>query len=61
MIYKVYFQIYGKKMMANVSAKSAEQAKATVKAQLIIRKVETNDATFDKAEKECEDILKFFK
>jgi hypothetical protein len=60
MRYKVYFEIYGKKMVAEVEATTQELAKKTIKDKIFFHKVEpqkidTPDISF------FNDIFKGFK
>lgn len=48
MIYKVYFQLYGKKMKINIDADTQEEAKQKIKDSIIFDKiVQVNDNITD--------------
>jgi hypothetical protein len=55
--YKVYFEIFTKKMVTTVEASSEEKAKSKIKDRIKFYKVQkTNDPTYDK--KAFDDIFK---
>jgi len=54
--YKVYFEIYGKKLKTTVEAKTAEHAK-----ELIRSKIQFNHIAFEDTQSEIDFIKGFFK
>lgn len=63
MIYKVFFQLYGKKMKASVQADSPEEAKQEIKNEIIFDKVVLMKHHFqtDPTVEHLKDILGFNK
>lgn len=47
--YKVYFELYGKKMVKTIDAEAIELAKIKVKESIIFHKIEGDKSEFDEA------------
>lgn len=45
--YKVYFEIFGKKMVTTIWADSREKAKEIVRSKIIFHKIDNKDDTLD--------------
>lgn len=55
--YKVWFELFGKKMKATVFATDENEAKHIIRNKIIIRKVEQKESMFDNLEPETAKIM----
>jgi len=55
--FKIYFELYGKKMCTSLIAESKESAEAIIRTKIKIHKVEESEPTMDDISKEFEDML----
>lgn len=55
--FKVYFEIYNKKLCATVDAVSEHEAKEVLKSKIVFHKIEEQKETLSDLEKKFEDIF----